>query len=88
MANRREEQKMSRIVADRWSPCPAGELDRLEGALQAGRFRHTLVTIALAVVAVLAVAAATYAVASSVWPSPTPIESNECTPCTPLLEGK
>jgi hypothetical protein len=79
---------MPRIVADRWSPCPAGELDRLQAALQAGRFRHTLVTVALAVVAVLAVAAATYTVASSVWPSAAPVESNNCTPCTPLMEAK
>lgn len=76
---------MSRIVAERWSPCPEGELDRLEATLSTAGIRQTLITIVVAVATTLAVAAAGYSVANVVWPPPPVISTpSDCVPCAPM----
>ena len=61
---------MARDIAERWAPCPEGELDRLQSYLRATRFRQTLSTIILAVATTVAVAGASYSVANAVRSGP------------------
>jgi hypothetical protein len=74
---------MPRILAERWTPCPEGELDRLQASLRTGRFRQLIGTILLAVVAALAVAGAGYSVANAFWPGPSSsMPQNPGAPCS------
>ena len=75
---------MPRIVAERWLPCPEGELDRLEVTLRTGRFRQIVTTVVLAVVTALAVMGAAYQVAGAFWPQPkVTTMHNNGVPCAP-----
>jgi hypothetical protein len=85
---------MARIVAERWTPCPDGELDRLEAHLHTRHFWHMAGTIVLAVATLLAVAGASYLVADAVWPTFSSGRSGgggcgqcEPAPCAPACEA-
>ncbi len=59
---------MASIVADHWTPCPPGELDRLETYLRRLRAWATAATVAAALVAALALGTASYVVVNAAWP--------------------
>jgi hypothetical protein len=63
---------MVRIAADKWLPCPEGELDRLQSRLASGRLKHLLWTLVAAAAAAISVATATWVVTDAVAASMPP----------------
>lgn len=73
---------MAKYLGEQWTPCPKGELDRLEARLRLNRLVQTLLTAALAVAVAASFFAAAWFVADTLWPSG-PTASHACPPVEP-----